>query len=200
MVALQLLLIGIVCNGFARSKCDVLLILLNNYTLRVGDPVPFYRFKKNTYNLFYTTNSSEIGKTTVGAVGLHGFVYEGVSCLVYATSDTARPPSTVPFYRYVWDGTDRHFYTASDKEIGTTVVGQIKDGWKYEGIAAYIFSTPQFNTKPLYRYFNAAQSSHLYTINAAEIGSTTADVATPSGYTYEGIAGYVNPTSSSAGD
>lgn len=30
MVALQLLLIGIACNGFAMSKCDVLLILLNN--------------------------------------------------------------------------------------------------------------------------------------------------------------------------
>ena len=45
--------------------------------------IPLYRyFNPNGLDHFYTTNSKEIGTTTVGASGQYGYIFEGVACYV----------------------------------------------------------------------------------------------------------------------
>ena len=202
MIVLQLLLIGIVCTGFAMGKCDVLLILWNNYTPRVGGLVPFHRYvkKTNAYNLFYTTHTSEINATIVGDIGAYDYVYKGVVFFVYDASDTGRPSATVPLHRYYNARADRHFYTIDVTEIGTTVVGETKKSYTYEGIAAYIFPASSTPATALYRYYNAAHDSHLYTIDPTEIDTLTVGEVGNLDYKYEGIAGYVYSTEKYSGE
>ena len=47
--------------------------------------VPLYRyFNSGITDHFYTTDATEIGTTTPGADGLHGYRSEGVACYVFS--------------------------------------------------------------------------------------------------------------------
>ena len=83
---------------------------------RATGSVPLYRYW-NGQEHFYTTNSNEIGVTTPGHVGHHGYRSEGIAGYCFPH----KYPNTVPLYRY-WNGID-HFYTTNWHEIGTNVIG-----------------------------------------------------------------------------
>ena len=195
MLAIQILFIGIFCLGSAMSKCDVLLIVANNYSIHVGAAAPFYRYKKSISDHFYTTSATEIGPPVVGMTGNYGYVYEGVACIVF---DALGQANTVPFYRYINTGNNQHFYTINWQEIGTMTTGQVVGPWQLEGIAAYIYNASQPNTKPLYRYYLPSAGAHFYTISATEIGTTTTGAPGNYGYQYEGIAAYCIPSQPTA--
>ncbi|CAF3936813.1 unnamed protein product, partial [Rotaria sp. Silwood1] len=135
---------------------------------------------------FYTTSADEIGTITPGAVGKHGYVFEGVACNIFATPE----PNTIPLYRYA-AGLYSHFYTTNWAEIGTDAVGAVANGWLMEGIIGYVYSTKQPGTCPLYRYLN---HDHFYTVNPCEIGIIIPGLIGSNGYKLEGIAAYVLTT------
>jgi hypothetical protein len=60
-------------------------------------------------------------------------------------------------------------------------------GYRYEGIACYVFSSAVPKSVPLYRLYNSKNNDHLYTTSAAESKNAVAVF----GYTYEEIACYV---------
>ncbi len=94
--------------------------------------VPLYRYF-NGVDHFYTTTSSEIGTTKVGAIGKHGYKSEGIAGYCSSTHVS----SSIPFYRY-WNGVE-HFYTTDKSEIGTIVLGKVgKYKYKYDGVACFV--------------------------------------------------------------
>ena len=100
---------------------------------RVAGSVPLYRYWNNREH-FYTTNSNEIGVTTPGHVGHHGYRYEGIAGYCFPR----QYHGTVPLYRY-WNGAD-HFYTTNWHEIGTHISGHTgQHNYRCEGIACYVY-------------------------------------------------------------
>lgn len=126
--------LGVGAKGWGWE--DVACKLLNG---ELPGTVPLYRyFHHGAIDHFYTTNSAEIGTTTPGDTGEHGYQSEGIIvCYCYGTQE----PGTTPLYRY-WnfENTD-HFYTADADEIGeTTTPGQVgKLGYTYKGVACYVY-------------------------------------------------------------
>ena len=54
------------------------------YPRQVSGTAPLYRYYKSAgQDHFYTKNIHEIGTTTPGVLGRHGYVSEGVACYVY---------------------------------------------------------------------------------------------------------------------
>jgi hypothetical protein len=84
-----------------------------------------------------------------------------------------------------------HFYTISADERDKSITSF---GYKSEGIACYVLSTPTKARKPLYRMFNPNTGDHFYTTSKEEFDSAVLH----SGYLKEGTACYVFASSSSA--
>ena len=94
--------------------------------------VPLYRYYNNKEH-FYTTSAGEIGTTTIGETGKHGYHFEGIAGYCFAS-----PAEGVKAFHRYYNGKD-HFYTTNPEEIGTTTVGSVgKFGYKYEGVACYL--------------------------------------------------------------
>lgn len=96
--------------------------------------------------------------------------------------------NTEPLYRYWQREVSDHFYTTNELEIGTTTPGEVKNGYKSEGIAGYCYITEVPGTLPLYRYWSSKTHDHFYTINPNEIDMTTLQ---QSGYIFEEIQCYL---------
>ena len=171
--------------------------------------LPFHRYWNSAIgDHFYTLNPTEIGTTTPGQIGEHGYTSEGVQCKIFA-----RPVAgTVRLYRY-WLAGNRgdHFYTLNQSEIGTTTPGMTgnfgyvseADGFSSvpgitEGVAGYCYPGPveglAIEAIPLYRYYNGGSNDHFYTTDAEEIGTTVSGTVGKGGYTSEGIVCYVLPS------
>jgi len=115
---------------------------------------------------FYTTSLSEAGCCGFGVEYANFYYLYGGAA-----------PGTAPFYRCIMDY-GLHFYTtASNCETGR---GRV------EGIMGYIGTSPACGSVPLYRVYHPGTADHFYTTSAAE-----RDAALRSGYTNEGVAGYV---------
>jgi hypothetical protein len=143
----------------------------------------------DTHDHLYTVNAGEIGTTTPGQAGNHGYKFEGVLGYAYpAQHDIA------PVYRYWSPATNDHLYTTNAGEIGTTTPGQTGNhGYTSEGVGFYIFAHQHAGLVPVYRYWQGDTHDHLYTANAGEIGTTTPGQTGNHGYKFEGILGYVSP-------
>lgn len=109
-------------------------------TRRNFGAVPLYRYYKRGDH-FYTTNPREIGTTTPGRLGKHGYKSEGKSGYCFPnTNYWYYYLGAVPLYRYWNPKNVDHFYTTNAKEIGTTTPGKRgKHGYISEGIACYVF-------------------------------------------------------------
>jgi len=151
--------------------------------------LPVHRyFHAGHHDHFYTTNAGEIGTTTHGQSGNHGYTCEGLAFHIFSHHHHG----LVPVYRYYHPGHHDHFYTSNAAEIGTTTHGQTGNaGFQCEGVLGYVSPTEFFGSIPIYRYNQAAQHNHFYTSNAAEIGVTQHGQSGNHGYTCEGVLGYV---------
>lgn len=102
--------------------------------------------------------------------------------------------SVTVVHRYWKADTHDHFYTANAGEIGTTHVGQTGNhGYTYEGESFSVFNHHHAGLVPVYRYYQESHHDHLYTTNAAEIGTTHVGQTGNHGYKCEGVLGYVSP-------
>ena len=107
------------------------------YSDQVTESIPLYRYFLGGAPLdhFYTTNSDEIGTTTIGEKGKYDFVSEGIAGYCFPSAKLG----TIPLYRYYHPRGVDHFYTTNSEEIGTTTVGAVgKYGYKSEGIVCYV--------------------------------------------------------------
>ena len=143
--------------------------------------VPLYQYwSPRVQDHFYTQSIQEIGVTTPGRKGRHGYSAQGVACHLLS----ARCSGVESLHRYYVGGHRAdHFYTTNAGEIGTTTVGRSgKHGYVYEGVAGYCYKTQIQGTSPLYRFYGG-RNDHFYTK-----GPIPNEVA---GYIYEGIQCYV---------
>jgi len=139
---------------------------------------------------FYTTKSEEIGTTTPGQFGNHGYQYESAAFSVFHYHHHG----LAPVYRYWNPGNHDHFYTTNAAEIGTTTVGQSGNhGYSCEGILGYIGQHEFPGAVAVYRYWHEANGDHFYTPNASEIGTTQVGQHGNHGYKCEGVLGYAYP-------
>jgi hypothetical protein len=137
---------------------------------------------------FYTTNPDEIGTTTPGQKGNHGYKHENTDFHIF----TYYSEGLVPMFRYYNESRHDHFYTINADEIGTTTPGQTGNyGYKCEDPLGYVSPTEYFGSVPIYRYFHEKNLDHFYTTNPAEIGTTSLGQTGNHGYKFECIAGYV---------
>jgi len=139
---------------------------------------------------FYTANAGEIGTTTPGATGNHGYKFESSSFSVF----THHHHGLVPVYRYWHEGSHDHFYTANAGEIGATNPGQVGNhGYKCEGILGYVSPHEFPGAIAIHRYWQEQHKDHFYTTNAGEIGTTQVGQVGNHGYKYEGVVGFAYP-------
>mmetsp|Transcript_20152 Transcript_20152/g.17297 ORF Transcript_20152/g.17297 Transcript_20152/m.17297 type:complete len:468 (+) Transcript_20152:271-1674(+) len=105
------------------------------FTEQPPNTVPVYRYwSESAQDHFYTTNNQEIGTTTPGQTGNHGYTFEGV--IGHAFVDQFE--SDVAVYRYWKASVGDHFYTTDASEVGVTISGQVGNyDYKSEGIAFY---------------------------------------------------------------
>jgi len=101
----------------------------------------------------------------------------------------------VPVYRFRSRQTNKYLYTASESEKDN-LIGQTSGPWQFEGTAYYVYRSAVIATlKPVYRFWSAKLSSHLYTISESEknrlMTQYTSDV-----WAFEGIAFYAYPEGS----
>jgi hypothetical protein len=150
--------------------------------------VPIFRYFNDAHHdHFYTANASEIGTTTPGQVGSHGYKCEGI--LGYVSPHEFN--GSIPIYRYNHDQHHDHFYTVNGAEIGTTHQGHAGNhGYKCEGVLGYAYPADH-SVNHVFRYYHEANHNHFYTTSAAEIGTTTAGTHGNHGYKSEGEAFHI---------
>ncbi len=93
-----------------------------------------------------------------------------------------------PFYRLnkIAGTKGDHFYTLSASERNTAITSH---GYKYEGVAGYLFPDQKPGTVPFYRLWSPTAIDHFYTTSAEWRDRAAAN----DGYVFEGIAGYLYP-------
>jgi hypothetical protein len=128
-----------------------------------------------------------------------GYVVEGTACFV-------RTGESYPIWRRLHrlyrPATGEHFYTASNNERydaehsygyeSELTSNQQRSTYErdyYPFYAAYVATSQQPGTVPLYRLWRAPPGDHLYTISAPERDAAVQTF----GYKDEGVAGWVHP-------
>ncbi|KAJ7776253.1 hypothetical protein B0H16DRAFT_1003571 [Mycena metata] len=104
-----------------------------------------------------------------------------------ATSETCGSiTDLVPLFEIYAPANTVHFYTVDDSTITSAMQSDV---YTFNGVAALIFPTTEPSTVPFFCLVNTGISTFFYTTSATERSSALA-----SGYSDDGIAGYVYPT------
>lgn len=122
--------------------------------------------------------------------GLAGVIVPSPASAQMAASGVTTQ-SVVQFYRLARTTKD-HFHTTDWNEV---VNSTIRDGYRYEGVGATVFSTQEAGTVPFYRLRHRNSLDHFHTTSLQEVTNAT----TRDNYVYEGIGAYVYPASSTMG-
>ncbi len=109
---------------------------------------------------------------------------------------TSSPDGSVEIYRFWSASNSTHFYTASVDERNSIVASYPRSVWSYEGVAYRAFTTQIDGTIPLFRFWSPRLNGHFYTASSDERDFTVATYPA-STWTFEGVAYYVYPSTSS---
>jgi len=176
----------------------------NAYEVTTTDGVPFsygkgilmgYEFEvlyKAVYRFwspvngkhFYTLNEAERDNLIANYPDF--WTYEGP---VYHACATAINANLAPVYRF-WSGRlGSHFYTI-DKHERDKLINQFSYTWTYEGPVFYAYPEGKqpSDAKPVYRFWNASEGYHFYTMSEAERDKVINQYAHK--FVLEGIAFY----------
>jgi hypothetical protein len=151
-------------------------------TAGTGDQVSIHRFFDTTDGThFFTASATEAASISATRTDLS---YEGVGLRGFSSADSS--PSSQAVFRFfnIADGT--HFYTASTSERDTLLATRSSD-MTFENTAFYEHATPQAGDSAVYRFFDTAHGTHLFTQSASEKASI---LATRPDLVSEGIAFY----------
>ncbi|KAJ4465467.1 hypothetical protein C8R41DRAFT_97863 [Lentinula lateritia] len=123
------------------------------------------------------------------------FIFLSSSILVLALANSsslcADTLASVPFLRASSIIQSDHFYTTNISEIEGTLANGV---FAFDGNSAFLWSTPQPGTIPLFRLYNENSTDHFYTMSSDELPEMMAR-----GWAYDTApnhtAGYVYPFS-----
>ena len=147
-----------------------------------GDQVSIHRFFNTTDGThFFTASKSEAANTMATRSDL---VSEGIGLKGYDTTNAS--PSSEAVFRFFNKVDGTHFYTASGNERDALITARSSE-MAYEGIAFYEDLTPRAGDTAVFRFFDTAHGTHLFTQNASERASI---LATRPDLVAEGIAFY----------
>ncbi len=158
----------------------------DNTNISTISSTPVHRFwsPKNRGH-FYTSSESERAQM-LATYSPSEWTYEGVAYNSYGEASG----NLVPVYRFWSAQNQHHFYTASETEKNSVDASYTDNEWKLEGIAYYAYTTPEANTKPVYRFWSAQNKVHFYTGEESEKNSTDANYS-DNEWKLEGAAWYV---------
>ena len=156
---------------------------------RVDLARPIYRlYSAQRQKHLYTMSKEEVTRLT--NLLLDRWAYEGVA--FYAYSQVPQRPEARPVYGLQSTSLSSRFLTMNEpeKRALTDVYG---DTWSDAGIAFYAFpeDSHPYTARPVYRFWSATMSDHLYTASEAERDMLTGGF--PHVWAYEGIAWYTIP-------
>ena len=150
--------------------------------MTAGAEISIYRFFNTADGThFFTASATEAASISATRTDL---AYEGVGLSGYATADAS--PSSEAVFRFfdMTDGT--HFYTASTSERDALQAAP-SSNMTFEGTAFYEDATPQAGDTAVYRFFDTAHGTHLFSSSASEKANI---LATRPDLVSEGIAFY----------
>ncbi len=146
------------------------------------EQISIYRFfDTDDGTHFFTASATEAATLKATRSDLSS---EGVGLRGYDKPTTS--PSSEAVFRFFDTADGTHFYTASTHERDA-LVGTPSSGMTYEGIAFYEHAAPQVGDSAVYRFFDSAHGTHLFTQSASERASI---LATRPDLVSEGIAFY----------
>ena len=138
------------------------------------------------------------GKTvTTSVIGTHTLTYRSTDVAGNAeaphtvTFTVAQRPKRPPVYRFYNKKNGSHLYTASESEKGS-VIANLSMTYLLDGPAYTINTASPANNTPVYRFYNKASGSHLYTASESEKDSIIANLSAT--YSLEGPAYYACQT------
>ncbi|MFA5994477.1 MAG: hypothetical protein WC823_05975 [Parcubacteria group bacterium] len=127
--------------------------------------LPVYRFLNATNgDHFYTISETE--KNTLLNNPQSGYASEGIAFHASPTQAT----NTFPIYRFRNTTNGDHFYTMSEGEKNA-LLNNPQWGYVSEGVAFYAHQAQASGTAPVYRFYNASNGDHFYTISETEKNS-----------------------------
>ncbi len=164
------------------------------FTVITLDPdlLPRYRiYVPSLKRHLYTTDTNEYNVLTGFSATYSG---EGISHYLYRAPVGRAAQTAIPYYRLYFRPQQRHFYTSDFNEYNS-----LRSDSAFaadEGVTGYIF--PRYGVPgavPLYRLYNAAIRSHLWTIDSNEFTFLSQNGWTPEGQLGNalGVDGYVFP-------
>lgn len=153
---------------------------------RVDLARPVYRlYSPQRGKHLYTTKKEEVVKLTNELLGR--WAYEGVA--FYAYPEGQQPPDAQPVYGLQSDRLGSRLFTMNESEKQGLLV-HYGDAWSDAGVVFYAFSEGSHpcTSRPIYRFWSATLSDHLYTASKTERDELVKDYSYA--WTYEGIAWY----------
>ena len=164
------------------------------FTVLTLDPdlLPRYRiYVPSLRRHLYTTDTNEYNVLTGFSATYNG---EGINHYLYRAPVNRAAQTAIPYYRMFFKPQQRHFYTSDFNEYNA-----IRANTAFasdEGTTGYIF--PKYGvpgTTALYRLYNAAINSHLWTIDSNEFNFLRNNGWTAEGQpgNAAGVDGYVFP-------
>jgi RHS repeat-associated protein len=156
--------------------------------LTVPTWAPLYRlYKAADTDHFYTTNEGQLNiaeNSLFRRERVEGFV----STQRFGHADMAE------LFRFYDEGRRCHIYTLEHAPPASSSVvdSLIAAGHLYEGIAGFVYRTPQPGLVPLYHVSKVDLSDHLYTISEVEVAQIP--VVWPGQFAPEVVIGWVSPT------
>ncbi len=155
-------------------------VAMTNVSISVNGPgmnsgayqtTPIYRFTYGSYTSYSTMSRHFYTKTYTEGVNA-GFTYEGIAFYVYTNSGIS---GTVALYRCLKSPNSQHFMSTSSTCEGHTS----------EGVLGYIYSSSQYGTLPLYRYYSSSAPDYFHVTSLLTI--------LYNGYVLQNTTGYVLP-------
>lgn len=136
----------------------------------------YYFYRNDIGSYFFTANEQEKNNL----LPIQQFDLLGINHYVY---NNPVIDGVVPVYRFL-NNRGSHFYTASEQERDS-IIQNLSHVYQLEGIAFYVLAGQIGGSKPVYRFFQPATSSHYFTISEADKADRIANDPTMN---YEGVA------------
>jgi len=156
---------------------------------RVDLAGPVYRlYSPQRQKHVYTMSKEEVTRLT--NLLLDRWVYEGVAFCAYSQVPSRPEARPVHGLQSAVPGSQLLTMDESERRALTDRYG---DAWSDTGVVFYAFpeDSHPYTARPIYRFWSATMSDHLYTASEAERDMLTRDF--PQVWTYEGIAWYAIP-------
>ncbi|MDM8554844.1 hypothetical protein QUF75_08955 [Desulfococcaceae bacterium HSG7] len=145
-------------------------------------PVPIYRFYSELFNAHHFCDEVEkdyLIKTYPDEI----WKLEKTAFYVFRNAEKG----TAPVYRLYNEDLKTHLFTIDENEKDTLTDPYSQENWTYEGVAFYVDPDHTDGTVPVYRMYSENLKTHLFTIDANEKNTLSAQP----GWSYETIAYYV---------